>query len=176
MSEPYLGQVYLVGYNFATRGFALCQGQLLPIAQYSALFSLLGTFYGGDGRTNFGLPDMRGRTAIGFGDGPGLTSRNIGQKGGTETVTLTTAQIPAHSHTASLRAEGRNGNADDPGGNMIAKNAGGFRPQVPAEDVTLNPASVSVENAGGGQGHANMQPYIVMNYQIALAGVYPSRS
>jgi microcystin-dependent protein len=180
MSDPYIGQVYLTGWNFASRSFALCEGQLQPISQNTALFSLLGTTFGGDGRTSFGLPDLRGRLPMGQGNGPGLSSRRWGQKGGVETVTLNTTQMPSHTHTvtSTLKAEGRNGNLDTPAGNMLAPHTGAYRAQVAVEDVTMNAAAVTstAGNAGGNQAHENMQPYLVMYYQIALFGVFPSRS
>ncbi len=176
MSDPYIGQVYLVGYNFAQRNFALCDGQLLPISQNTALFSLIGTFYGGDGRTTMGLPDLRGRVPIHQGSGPGLTPRQIGQKSGQENVTLTTNEIPSHNHSPRLLAEGRAGNTDDPTNNMIAKNTNAFRSQAPTDDITMNAAAVSSSNVGGNLAHNNMQPYLVMNYQIALFGIFPSRN
>ena len=176
MSEPFLGEIKLVGWNFAARGYALCDGQLLPISQNTALFSLLGTIYGGDGRTSFGLPDLRGRVPMHFGNGPGLSSRQIGQRSGQERVTLTLSEMPNHNHNARLQAENRNGNSDDPTNNMLAKSTGTFRSQVAADDVPMNPASVVSDNVGGSQSHDNMQPYLVLNYQIALIGIFPSRN
>lgn len=176
MSEPFLGQVYLVGWNFAARSFALCDGQLLPISQNSALFSLLGTIYGGDGRTSFGLPDLRGRVPMHMGNGPGLSSRRIGEKSGVETVTLTVAEIPSHNHNARLQAENVAGNTDDPTGNMLAKATNTYRAQFRSDDVAMNSAAVLSDNVGGSQSHYNMQPYLVMNYQIALQGLFPSRN
>mmetsp|Transcript_23975 Transcript_23975/g.43842 ORF Transcript_23975/g.43842 Transcript_23975/m.43842 type:complete len:177 (-) Transcript_23975:941-1471(-) len=176
MSEPFLGEVKLVGWNFAARGYALCEGQLLPIAQNTALFSLLGTIYGGDGRTTFALPDLRGRVAMQFGRGPGLSDYRIGQKSGAEEVTLTVAEMPQHNHSPRLQAEGRAGNSDDPTNNMFGKHADAFRSQVAADDVPMNPATVVSNSMGGSQPHYNMQPFLVMNYQIALVGIFPSRS
>jgi len=175
MSEPYLGQIYLVGYNFAQRGFALCAGQLLPISQNSALFSLLGTFYGGDGVSTFGLPDLRGRTAIGMGHGPGLSNRTIGQQGGSETNTLTVAEMPSHNHTATLMGEPTTATASNPTNAMLA-NADIYAPQGAASDRPMASEAISVSNTGGNLPVNNMQPFLVLNYEIALQGVYPSRS
>ncbi|MFW2541889.1 phage tail protein [Primorskyibacter sp. 2E107] len=176
MGNEYIGQALLVGYDFAQRNFAKCDGQLIAISQNTALFSLLGTIYGGDGRTTFGLPDLRGRTPIHYGRGPGLSDYRIGQHGGTEQVTLTAAEMPSHTHNPRLRAENRNGNVDTPEGQMIAGHAGGFRSQSPADDVVLDPAAITEQAAGGSQPHTNLQPYLAMNYQICLYGIFPSRN
>ncbi|WP_425102045.1 phage tail protein [Tropicibacter sp. S64] len=176
MGQEYIGQILLVGYNFAQRNFAKCDGQLIAISQNSALFSLFGTIYGGDGQTTFGLPDLRGRVPIHEGHGPGLSLRVIGQKSGQEDVTLTLNEIPNHNHTPILRAEGRAGNLDDPTGNMLAAHTGAFRAQAAAEDVSLNADSIVEQNIGGSQSHNNMQPYLVMNYQVCLYGIFPSRN
>jgi len=172
MSEPWLGQIYLVGYNFAQRGFAFCDGQLQSISQNSALFSLLGTIYGGDGRTTFGLPDLRGRTAIGRGRGPGLTDRRLGEKSGQERVTLTTMEMPSHNHTASSFNE--DGDLTTPSGNVPAKSAAELIYSNETPDTTMR--SNMIGNTGGGQSHNNMQPYLVLNYEIALQGAFPSRN
>lgn len=165
----------LVGWNFAARGWAFCDGQLLPISQYSALFSLLGTTFGGDGRTTFGLPDLRGRVPVHVGNGPGLTSVRWGEKGGANNVTLNTSQIPSHNHGVTLRAENRNGNATDPTNNMLAA-GGSYRAQVAADDVSMDPAAILEQNVGGNLSHNNMQPFLGMYYEIALQGIFPSRS
>ncbi|WP_299658224.1 phage tail protein [uncultured Tateyamaria sp.] len=175
MSEPFIGQIYLVGYNFAARGFALCQGQLLPISQNTALFSLLGTNFGGDGRTTFGLPNLSGRVAVGMGNGPGLTPRQIGQAGGAETTTMTVANMPAHSHTASLRAEITPADQSNATDNMLGSGQFYAAPS-PVPDRTLSSDAIAVSNTGGGQAVDNMQPFLVLNYQIALVGIFPSRS
>lgn len=165
--EPFIGQIQAFGFNFAPRGWALCNGQLLPIAQYSALFSLLGTTYGGDGRTTFGLPDLRGRAPMHFGNGPGLTSRQLGQRGGAESVTLTTAQLPSHNHNLQSAPEG---NTDEPVDNYIA---GAGLNSFSTEASTTSKATT---NSGGNLAHENMQPYLTINYCIALFGIFPSRS
>ncbi|MBN3582285.1 phage tail protein [Algoriphagus aestuarii] len=180
--EPFLGQIMMVGFNFAPRGWAFCDGRLLPISSYSALFSLLGTMYGGDGRTTFALPDLRGRVAIGMGHGPGLSDRRQGQYLGQETHTLTVPEIPSHNH--SLNASNTDGTTNDPTGNVIAKNsvlverggaaipANGFVPGTPNSQMNLS----SIGSVGGSQSHNNMQPLVVMNYVIALNGIFPSRN
>lgn len=175
MSEPFLGQVYLVGYNFAQRGFALCSGQLLPIAQNTALFSLLGTFFGGNGTTTFGLPDLRGRTAIGMGQGNGLSNRSIGQMGGSETNTLTAAELPAHTHDATLHGESGAPSGTNPSGMMLGL-ANIYVAPGAAPDRALASQSITVSQTGNNMPVNNMQPFVVMNYEIALQGLYPSRS
>jgi len=176
MSEPFLGEVKLVGWNFAARGWALCNGQLLPISQNSALFSLLGTIYGGDGRTTFALPDLRGRVAMHFGRGPGLSDHRQGARGGVESVTLNVSEMPSHNHNPRQYAEARGGNLSDPTNNMLASSTDTFRAQIAADDIPMNPAAVVSNNMGGNLPHENMQPFLVMNYQIALVGVFPSRN
>lgn len=178
MSDPWLGQIILTGYNFAQRDFAKCEGQLMPISQNTALFSLLGVQFGGNGTTTFGLPDLRGRVPVGINPGtaPGVPANQIGQQGGQATVTLTVSEIPAHGHSPRLNAESRPGNSDDPTDTMIASHAQAFRAQAPSEDIAMNAAAVTEQVVGGSQPHDNMQPYLVLNYQIALQGVYPSRN
>jgi len=169
MSEPFMGEIRMFGFNFAPRGWAKCEGQLLPISSNTALFSLLGTTFGGDGRTTFGLPDLRGRAAIGDGSGPGLTPRSWGAKGGQETVTLTAQQIPSHTHQLHAAAEAAN--ESKPGGNELA--SGTFY-HAAATDAPM--AASSIGNTGGSQSHTNMQPWLAMNYCIATTGIYPSRN
>ncbi|TXE06932.1 phage tail protein [Algoriphagus aquimarinus] len=180
--DPFLGQITLVGFNFAPRGWAFCSGQLLPIAQNTALFSLLGTTYGGDGRTTFALPDLRGRCAIGMGNGPGLTDRRQGDTLGQETVTLTQSEMPSHTH--GLLGNSTNGTSNDPAGKALSKNtvtlergsdpipANGFI--ASAANAPMHASSIAV--AGGNLAHNNMQPSLVMNYVIATVGVFPSRN
>ncbi len=175
MSEPYLGQVYLVGYPFAQRGFALCEGQLMAISQNSALFSLLGTLYGGDGRTTFALPNLAGRVPIGQGSGPGLSTYQMGQTGGTESTTMTVQNMPAHTHGATLHAESAAAAGTDPTGQLLAQGQFYAAPGRSA-NVALSQESITVANTGGGLPVANMQPFLVMNYEIALQGIFPSRS
>lgn len=166
-SEPFVGELSIFGGNFAPRGWALCDGQLLPISQYSALFSILGTIYGGDGVSTFGLPDLRSRVAIHPGNGPGLSSYRLGQKGGAETVTLTTSQIPAHNHSAQLKVA--------TSANPVTRDFPDVSQAGASADVTFDQA-VETSNSGGGQPHDNIQPFQCVNYIIALQGIYPSRS
>jgi microcystin-dependent protein len=168
--ECMLGEVKWFGGNFAPRGWALAEGQLLPISQNSALFSILGTTYGGDGETTFALPDLRGRSAMGTGSGPGLTTRRVGEKSGSETTTLSVANIPSHSH--NLIVEKGNSVSADPDGKLIAK-SGGFRPESTVQNHgTLH--SNTISPTGGDQSFSNMQPYLVMNPIICLTGIFPS--
>ncbi len=181
MADPFIAQIMIFGGNFAPRAWAFCDGQLLPIAQNSALFSLVGTTYGGDGRTTFGLPEMRGRVPIHSGNGsagPGLTPRQWGQRGGSENETLSTAQIPSHNHSVTMRADSRSGNTDNPAGNIISTGSGTtlFRPNSARDDVDMASDALTQNNIGGGQSHNNMQPFIAVNYIIALQGIFPSRS
>jgi microcystin-dependent protein len=178
MSEPFIGQIIMFGGNFAPRGWAFCDGQLLPISQNSALFSILGTTYGGDGRTTFGLPELRGRVAMHPGSGPGLTPRTLGQKSGTETVQLSTNQIPAHNHTATANCVGGPGNSNVAEGNVWSKDLGvqsaTYSGDTPA--AQMKAGAVTVANAGGSQAHPNVQPFLAVNFIIALVGIFPSRN
>jgi len=169
MPEPFVGQLMCVGFNFAPRGWALCEGQLLPIAQNTALFSLLGTTYGGDGRTSFGLPDLRGRVPMSFGQGPGLQNHPIGEKAGNETVTLTVQQLASHSHPVNAN----NSDASDTvPTNQFPASGGAYTANSPNTTMNAN----MVGPAGGNQAHPNLQPYLTLNWIIALVGVFPSRS
>jgi microcystin-dependent protein len=159
--------------NFAPRGWAFCDGQLLAISSNSALFSILGTTYGGDGRVTFGLPDLRGRAPIhaGGSQGPGLSRRRLGEKGGSENVTLAVQQLPPHNH--KLKADEAVANQVTPEGNVLAsKNRTKLYSDGPANK---DMGASSIGNAGGGQAHPNMQPYLGINYIICLQGIYPSR-
>ena len=179
-TDEYIGELMLVGYNFCPRASADAAGQLLPIAQNTALFSLYGTTFGGDGRTTFGLPDLRGRTAIGQGNGPGLTPRQVGQKGGAETVTLVASQIPAHSHTGQVRAENSAvADTGNPGGHAIGRTTTPIysTTATPVSGGALHPGTLHIDVSGGGnQSHPNMQPYLVMRYCVVLQGTFPSRN
>lgn len=167
--DPYLGQILLVPYNFAPAGWHFCDGTLLPISQYNALFALLGTTYGGNGQSTFALPDLRGRVPVGSGQGTGLQSYTLGEQGGQETVTLIQSEMPMHTHlvTASVGS-----GADIPTDNFIGGGAG-VSIFDSAANVTMNPMMVSA--AGGSQAHENRAPYQALNYIIALTGIYPSR-
>jgi microcystin-dependent protein len=185
--DPLLGQITLFAGNFAPRDWAFCDGQLLAISQNTALFSILGTTYGGDGRTTFALPDLRGRAPIhsGSGSGPGLSPRQLGSRSGTEINTLNVTQMPSHNHTSDLKVS--SGNAAQQaatGGSSIATPGApggrgfdatyGFNQTTP--DTSLNGASVTTGNTGGSSPVNNMQPYLAINYIIALVGIFPSRN
>lgn len=177
MASPFLGEIKLFAGNFAPRGWAFCNGQLLSIAQNSALFALLGTIYGGDGVTTFALPDLRGRVPVHLGQGPGLSNYPQGTTGGAETVTLAVTQIPSHAHT--LNASDLPGAATSPANNFIAEpNPGLGKAANPAfnssASTTLAPGAVSA--TGGGQAHENRPPYLTLNYIISLQGIFPSRN
>ena len=183
MSDPFIGQITMFAGNFAPRSWAFCDGQLLQISQNAALFSILGTTYGGDGRTTFGLPDLRGRVAMGPRTGPGLTPRTLGQKAGAENVTLAPTQIPPHTHvaTSTANAVAPGGNSNDAVNNFWADDVGvssGTYHSGPA-NATMNAGAVQTtiaNNTGGGQDHTNVQPFLCVNYIIALVGVFPSRN
>ncbi|EDM81297.1 phage Tail Collar [Plesiocystis pacifica SIR-1] len=170
--EPFIGLIVQFGGNFAPRGWALCDGQLLSINANSALFSILGTTYGGDGVSTFGLPDLRGRVAMHAGTGPGLTPRQLGQKTGHESVTLTTNQLPSHSH--DLRAVRAGADDPTPDGAYLAAPAGISIYTETSPNVSMG--SNSVSHTGGGQLVNIVQPFQVVNYIIALQGLYPSRN
>ena len=174
MSSPFLGQIMMVGFNFAPRGFATCDGQLLSISQNSALFSLLGTTFGGDGRVTFGLPDLRGRVPIHRGTGPGLTPRSQGHKAGTETATASVGQLPSHTHT--MQGSSDFGADTSPANNVPATGSGVnlYSTDSAATVVSMNAAVVSP--TGGGQAHANVMPFLCVNFIVALFGVFPSRN
>lgn len=173
MSNPFIGEVKLVPYNFAPRGWAECAGQLLPIAQNEALFALIGTTYGGDGQSTFALPDLRGRAAISMGQGPGLSIYAQGEQGGAENVTLSAGQMPSHSH--QTRASSSIGNQASPNGQHVAHSSFGLGYVYDGNADGAMPAS-SVSATGGNQPHNNHQPYLVLTYVIALEGVFPPRS
>ncbi|SDU48361.1 phage tail protein [Stappia sp. ES.058] len=171
MSEPFVGEIRMFAGNFAPRGWAFCDGQLLAVSQNDALFSLLGTIYGGDGRTTFGLPDMRGRLPIHAGHGPGLSERRLGAKAGSEKVTLTVNQIPSHGHPA--RADTAIGTESSPAGNVTATST--------AVDIYFdgtansNMSSNAITHTGGSRSHTNLMPFLCVHFIIALFGIYPSR-
>ncbi|MEM7582826.1 MAG: tail fiber protein [Acidobacteriota bacterium] len=171
MSEPFVGEIRMFAGNFAPRGWAFCDGQLLAVSQNDALFSLLGTIYGGDGRTTFGLPDLRGRIPLHQGTGPGLSQRRLGSKGGAEKVTLTTNQLASHTHDWNANTQVATGDA--PQGKVVAAPAvGRLYAQV---DQTASLASTTIANTGGSQSHTNLMPTLCINFIIALFGIYPSR-
>lgn len=177
--EGYIGQIIMFGGNFAPRNWAFCAGQLLPIAQYTAVFSILGTTYGGDGRTTFGLPDLRGRVPIGQGTGPGLSANALGQKSGAENTTLSVANMPTHNHGVALQAETAAGTTANPSNALLAISTNQDRiysPPDPADQIPMHPDSIAQQNVGNGQSFSNMQPYLVVNYVICLQGIFPSRN
>ncbi len=172
MSEPFIAQLQIFPYNFAPRGWANCDGQLLPIAQNTALFALIGTIYGGDGRTTFGLPNLKGRAVIHPGNGPGLSSYRLGQRGGVEKVTLIESQMADHTHT--MQASGDDANSLDPTGILLARSQGGSAYHTTANLVQMDPQALP--NVGGGGDHNNMLPFLTLRFCIALVGIFPSRS
>ncbi len=172
MADPFVAEIRIFPFNFAPKGWAFCDGQILPISQNTALFSLLGTTYGGDGKSNFALPDMQGNAPMQPGQGPGLSLHDLGETGGSETVTLLESEIPAHSH--SMRAFNDVGEDRIPGPTeAIARSTGGLLFAAPGSLVTLAPQALTP--AGGSQPHNNMQPYLTLNFCIALQGVFPPR-
>ncbi len=197
MSNPFIGEIILFAGNFAPRGWALCRGQLLAVASNTALFSILGTTYGGDGETTFGLPDLRGRAAVGEGQGPGLSNHPLGSKTGSETVTLSAAQMPSHGHVVSATLNSSFGaqsgaadqHAPSPTGSLAVPTISGmtglkFYHDTGTADTDVEGAviggSLTLANAGGDEGgtqaHENMHPVLAIHYIIALVGVFPSRN
>ena len=174
MSNPYIGEIRMFGGNFAPAGWALCNGQLLAISENDALFNLIGTTYGGDGQTTFALPNLQGRLPIHNGTGPGLGSYVIGEQGGVEEVTLTTNQLPVHTHAAS--ALNTAGSGPNPAGALWASVASGnYYTAGPPVPPAVMPATI-LSTVGGSQPHTNFQPYLCINFIIALYGQYPSQS
>ncbi|MGB3692261.1 MAG: tail fiber protein [Spirulinaceae cyanobacterium] len=179
MSEPFLGEIKMIAFDFAPKGFAFCYGQVLSISQNQSLFNLIGDTYGGNGTSTFALPDLRGRVPINAGQGPGLSNRTLGQSGGSETVTLTESQLPAHNHdlNADLNATSSNANTCDPAGKLLAKSN---RPTYLSgtANIKLDSDSISgsTSSVGGGQTHNNVQPFLSINFVIALTGIFPSEN
>ncbi len=178
MSEPFIAEIRIFAGNFAPRGWAFCNGQLMPVSQNTALFSLIGTTYGGDGKTTMALPNMQGRAPMHPGRGPGLSDRRLGERGGVETVTLSEAQMPNHPHT--LRVYCRTGDLAAPGGKgnprSLARAPSGSPYQTSSTSSLVPMDNRALDSNGGGQPHINMHPFLAMNFIIALVGVYPSRS
>lgn len=178
MSEPFIAEIKIFAGNFAPRGWAFCDGQFLPLAQNTVLFSVIGTTYGGDGRTSIALPDLQGRAAMHPGRGPDLTYRRLGQKAGTETISLTESQIPVHSHILQGDTTTVSDSNIPDNTKVFAKGVGdgGKIYQKNTSENLTDMASEAISTAGGDQAHTNMQPFIAMNFIIALQGLYPSRS
>jgi len=182
MSQPFLGEIKVLAFPFAPKGYAMCNGQLLAIASSTALFSLLGTTYGGDGVTTFALPNLRGQWVVGRGQGPGLSDRTLGEVGGTDLVYLVESQIPAHTHTVtgtkgslvpdrSTSPSGRYW-SNDPKAATPAAQEPPYKDTQP--DTNMSPGTIS--DTGGDQGHENRSPFLVLNYCMALSGIFPSRN
>jgi microcystin-dependent protein len=173
--DPFVAEIRIFPFNFAPKGWAFCDGQILPLSQNTALFSLLGTTYGGDGKSNFALPDMQGNVPMHPGQGPGLSLHDLGETGGSDTVSLLESEIPSHSH--SLMASAQPATRTGPANNALARVSGGPTPYLPPAGAT--PVSMSdnaIAPAGGDQPHNNLQPYLTLNFCIALQGVYPPRT
>ena len=175
MANPFLAEIRVFAFDFAPRGWANCSGQLLPISQNTALFSLIGTTYGGDVKSNFALPNLNGRVPMHPGQGPGLQLRDLGEASGVRTVTLRESELPAHNHRATARnARGRNVNTPEQG-IALADSQGNFAYGPAEKEVSMNPSELKPAPAGGGQPHNNIMPYLTLNYCIALQGVFPQR-
>ncbi len=175
MADPFVAEIRIFPFNFAPRGWAWCDGQLLPLSQNTALFSLLGTTYGGNGKSNFALPDLQGRAPMQPGQGPGLSLHDLGETGGSETVSLLESEIPSHSHAMS--GQNSNANLNDPAGAVLARAFGGgnlYKTPAGASIATLSDQSLAP--AGGDQPHNNLMPYLTFYFCIALQGVFPPRT
>jgi len=172
MAEPFIGQISLFSGTFAPRGYEFCAGQMMTIAQNQPLFALIGTTYGGDGRTTFALPDLRGRIPVHQGQGPGLSNHPIGQLGGVESVTLDTSQMPAHTH--AIQADSGAATAETPAGNVLAESSKKLYAAAGGSLVEMNANTVG--SAGASQSHSNMMPFLGMNFIIATTGLFPPRN
>ena len=173
MANPFVAEIRIFPFNFAPKGWAFCDGQILPLSQNTALFSLLGTTYGGDGKSNFALPNMQGNAPMHPGQGPGLSLHDLGETGGSDTVTLLESEIPQHSH--GLSASNQQGTDQSPINEMFAGGVGGINLYAAPASITQL-ADVAVAPAGGDQPHNNLMPYLTLNFCIALQGVFPSRA
>lgn len=172
MADPFVAEIRIFPFNFAPKGWAFCDGQLLPLSQNTALFSLLGTTYGGDGKSNFALPDLQGRAPMHPGQGPGLSLHDLGETGGSETVTLLESEIPVHGHT--LLASPEIGEDRTASGESLAVSTGGAL--YTAQTNVVQMAATALPPTGGEQPHNNMMPYLTLNFCIALQGVFPPRT
>ena len=175
-SEPFIAEIKMFGGNFAPRGYAFCDGQILAISQNQALFALLGTTYGGDGRTTFALPDLRGRVAIHPGSGLGLSRYNLGQRGGVETVTLTANQMPSHTHGITVKGTDAAGDSETPAASSHAVKNRTDQYGTATPNVDMKEGSAIAANTGGSQAHENRSPFLGINHIIALQGIFPSRN
>jgi microcystin-dependent protein len=179
MANPFVAEIRIFAGNFAPTGWALCDGQLLPISQNTALFSLIGTYYGGDGRSTFALPNLQGSSPLNAGQGAGLSLYNLGQAGGEQTVTLLTSEMPSHNHPAKAYGAAK-GDLTNPSGGTWSKTTYGrqafplYRPALTGENVAMSPQATSV--TGGSVPHNNMVPFLGLTFIIALQGVFPARS
>ena len=174
MADPFVAEIRIFPFNFAPRGWAWCDGQLMPLSQNTALFSLLGTTYGGNGKSNFALPDLQGRAPMHPGQGPGLSLHDLGETGGSETVTLLESEIPAHSH--ALRANSDIANVQSPGpARSLARSQNASAYQSTTNQNLVSLSDQALAPAGGDQPHNNLQPYLTFYFNIALQGVFPPR-
>jgi microcystin-dependent protein len=175
MADPFVAEIRMMPFNFAPKGWAFCDGQILPLSQNTALFSLLGTTYGGDGKSNFALPNLQGRLPMHPGQGPGLSLHDLGEMGGTESVTLLESEIPSHSH--NVMASSTAANSNDPGPTNVLARPGALPSfAAPSAGPVKQLAPETLAIAGGDQPHNNMMPYLTVNFCIALQGVFPPRS
>lgn len=172
MADPFVAEIRIFPFNFAPKGWAWCDGQLLPLSQNTALFSLLGTTYGGNGKSNFALPDLQGRAPMHPGQGPGLSLHDLGETGGSDTVTLLESEIPSHSH--AWNAVNSDGNVQGPAGQLMAGGVGGIAVYA-APSALVNLSGAAITPAGGDQPHNNLMPYLTFYFCIALQGVFPPR-
>jgi microcystin-dependent protein len=174
MSDQFVAEIRIFPFNFPPQGWAFCDGQILPLSQNTALFSLLGTTYGGDGKTNFALPNMQGNAPMHPGQGPGLSLHDLGETGGSDTVTLLQSEIPSHSH--AMAASTQDGLDNHPVNNLLAQGIGVAQYTDANTGPFTNLNNNALASAGGGQPHNNMQPYLTLNFCIALQGVFPPRT
>ncbi len=174
MADPFVAEIRIFPFNFAPKGWAFCDGQLLPLSQNTALFSLLGTTYGGDGKSNFALPNMQGNAPMHPGQGPGLSLHDLGETGGSETVTLLESEIPAHSH--AMRADANVAESPNAAGNSFARGSSINAYQTNSSSNLVSMSGQAIAPVGGGQPHNNLQPYLTLNFCIALQGVFPPRT
>jgi microcystin-dependent protein len=176
--DPFVAEIRIFPFNFPPKGWAFCDGQLMPISQNTALFSLVGTYYGGDGKSNFALPDMQGRAPMHTGQGPGLSLYSLGESGGSETVTLLQTEMPIHSHSLLTNTVAGDTNGPSPNVSLArSHNANAYQTatsQVPSDNVSLAPGAIGP--TGGNLPHNNMMPYLTLNFCIALQGIYPPRT